>query len=177
MNDTFQARLAHQLEATFRSGSTYVVLVIGILASIYASMSDAQQAALLSTFPFLKGYTPIVGAIAAFLATRAKPSNAVSTQTQALIAEVTRLRMNMLLKAAGQPEIPAPEAHAAALPAIPIPAPPIVAPAPIPPPPAPPPPDPALAQLQAIEPAAPDYALEAALKLLRSSRRTVDIQT
>lgn len=107
---TWQQKFAHQLEVTFRSGSTYVVLIIGTLATIYTTLTDAQQTALLNTLPFLKGYTPIVGAIAAFLVTKLKPSSAISTQTQDFINEVARLRMNALLKAAGQAEIPAPAA-------------------------------------------------------------------
>lgn len=191
MNETFQQRLAKQLEVTFRSGSTYVVLGIGVLASLYAGMSDVQQAAFLANFPFLKGYGGILSAVAAFLVSRIKPSTAVSSQTQALIAEVTRLRMNMLLKAAGQPEIPAPPSVAslpvsvpaptaaqapagatispAPIPAQPPPAPP--PPAPVPPPPPPPAPvvDPMLEQLRAMaKPSATDEEIVAAFKALRA---------
>ena len=112
---TFVEGIAHNAEVAAKSGSTYVVVIFGALAALFAGLNPQQQAALLSSFPFLDGYVPIIAAVVAFLVTKLKPSSAVSSQTQALIDEILRLKTNPVLIAAGLPTIPSP-------PTIPVPA-------------------------------------------------------
>ena len=112
---TFVEGIAHNAEVAAKSGSTYVVVIFGALAALFAGLNPQQQAALLSSFPFLDGYVPIIAAVVAFLVTKLKPSSAVSSQTQALIDEILRLKTNPILVGAGLPTIPSP-------PTIPVPA-------------------------------------------------------
>ncbi len=171
MNQTFQQRLAHQIEVVFRSGSTYVVLGFGAFAALVAGLSTDAIASLTASVPFLKPYPAIISAIAIYFATRLKPSGAVSTQTQAFIDEITRLRLNVALKAAGQPEIPAPPAAAA----LPVSVPPAVLPdITLPPaviePPPPPPVDPLIELLRQFDPTMSDDTAVAMVKAYRSGR-------
>lgn len=105
---TFIQGIANNAETAAKSGSTYVVMIVGALAAAFAAMSPEQQNALVSVFPFLKGQTMIIAAIATYLVTRLKPSSAVSSQTQDLVDEILRLKANPVLVAAGQPPIPGP---------------------------------------------------------------------
>ena len=105
---TFLEGITHNAEVALKSGSTYVVLIFGALAAMFEGLNAQQQQALLASFPLLSGYTPIIAAIATYVVTRLKPSSAVSTQTQALIDEIIRLKTNPVLAAAGQPTIPEP---------------------------------------------------------------------
>ena len=105
---TFQQKVAHNAEVAIKSGSTWVVLVAGTLLTLYTSLDDAQKATLLSQFPILSGWTPVITAVAVFLVAKLKPSSAVSSDTKALIDEVARLRMNDFLRKQGAPELPTP---------------------------------------------------------------------
>jgi hypothetical protein len=163
---TFTQKLAHQAEITFRSGSTYVVLAIATAVGIFNAMDASQQAALLGTFPFLKGWGGVISAVALFLGTRIKPSNAISTQTAALVQQLERAKLNDWLKKNGVPPLPdeSSPTEPVLVPSLPAP-PPIYAVPPSPPP--TPPEDPGIVALRAIAPEAHDDRLALALKTLR----------
>lgn len=107
---TFSQRVSNNAEVMLKSGSTYVVVVAGILAALYASLTTAQQTQLVEALPFLKGWSPAVTVVIAFIATKLKPSNTVSTQTQAMLSELAALRLNAFLRAHGSVELPVPAA-------------------------------------------------------------------
>ena len=127
---TYGQKIANNFEIATRSGSTYVVLIAGILGALYASMTTVQQTQLIEAWPVLKGWTPVITVVIAFVVTKLKPSNTISSGTQAMLTELAVLRMNSFLRARGSPELPAPP---------PAPLPVVLAPIPIPAPPAPPP--------------------------------------
>ena len=81
-------------------------------------MSAAQQTTLVETLPFLKGWTPVITLLVAFIVAKLKPSNAVSTQTQQLLDEIARLRLNVFLRSAGSAELPTPTPTPVAVPTI-----------------------------------------------------------
>lgn len=161
---TWQQRLAHQIEVTFRSGSTYVGIAVAIAVGLYQGATPAQQAAILDMFPFLRGWGGVISALLPIVVARLKPSNAVSTQTQAAISEALRAKLNDYLIAHGAPPLPPGSVVGSVVtpPAVvpmpmpvpaPVPAPPPVEPVlapPPPPPPAPPPPPPVDAQLEQL---------------------------
>lgn len=107
---TFTEKLAHNAETTFRSGSTYVALAIATAVGLYNSLDETQREAILGAFPFLSGWGGVITAVAAFLATKLKPSDSVSTQTASLLEEVARLRLNEYLRSKGVAVVPAPVA-------------------------------------------------------------------
>lgn len=91
---TWQQRFLHQLELTFRSGSTYFVVGAGILWGAFRTMiPEADQLRLIESIPILKGWGPIIIMVGGFIASRAKPSTAVSSQTRAMLDEIAQLRM------------------------------------------------------------------------------------
>lgn len=100
-------RLAHQVEVVFRSGSTYVGLIVAALAGFYMQLDADTQAKILAMFPFLKGWGGVITLVLPVLIARLKPSNAVSTQTAALIEAAARARFNEWLAAHGYPPLPA----------------------------------------------------------------------
>ena len=105
---TFWQRVQNNAEIGAKSGSTWVVVVAGILGTLYASMTVAQQAQLVDAFPLLKGAAPYVTLIVAFVLTKLKPSNTVSAATQAMLTELATLRLSAFLRARGSPELPTP---------------------------------------------------------------------
>ena len=103
---TFAERVRNNAEIAAKSGSTYIVVIAGLLAALYATMTTAQQVQLVEAWPVLKGWTPAISVVVAFIATRLKPSNTVSAQTQAMLSELATLRLNAFLRTRGAPEIP-----------------------------------------------------------------------
>ena len=103
---TFAERVRNNAEVMLKSGSTYVVLIAGLLAALYLTMTTAQQTQLVEAWPVLKGWTPAISVVVAFIATRLKPSNTVSAQTQAMLSELATLRLNAFLRSRGAAEIP-----------------------------------------------------------------------
>lgn len=105
---TFWQRVQNNAEIAAKSGSSYVVIVAGILGTLYASMTVAQQAQLVDAFPLLKGAAPYATLIVAFVLTKLHPSNTVSAATQAMLTELATLRLSAFLRARGSPELPTP---------------------------------------------------------------------
>ena len=103
---TFWDRVRNNAEIAAKSGSSYVVIIAGILAALYASLTTGQQTQLVEAFPFLKGWAPAVTVVIAFIATKLKPSDTVSAQTKAMLSELATLRLNAYLRAHGAVEIP-----------------------------------------------------------------------
>ena len=106
---TFSDKVANNAEIALKSGSTYVVLVAGILGALYASMSTAQQTQLVEAWPVLRGWTPVITVVVAFIVTKLKPSNTVSAATQTMLTELATLRLNAFLRARGSTELPDPQ--------------------------------------------------------------------
>jgi hypothetical protein len=142
--ESFAQRFAANAEAQLKSGSTWLALALVPIFVAIANLPDLKGA--IDHIPLLAGYGAPIAALLGILAAKFRPSGTQTTQTQQLVAELARLKMNEYLRAHGAPEIPAP-ATPVALPglALPIPAAPAAA--------APPPSAPALVPAASPPPA------------------------
>lgn len=105
---SYTDKILQNAEVALKSGSTYVVLVAGILGALYASMTTAQQTAFVEAWPILKGWTPAISVVITFIVAKLKPSDTISSSTKSMIEELARLRMNAFLRDRGSAELPAP---------------------------------------------------------------------
>jgi hypothetical protein len=114
---SFAHRFAVNAEAQLKSGSTWAAGAFAVLIGVVAAWPDLGNA--IDMIPGLHGYGLPLAGFVVVLGAKFRPSGAMTSQTQAMVAEIARLRMNEWLRAHGAPEIPAPAATA--LPPIPLP--------------------------------------------------------
>jgi hypothetical protein len=152
---TFTAKLAHNAEVLFKSGSSWVVIIGAAAIGYFQNLSADDRKALEAAFPVLQGWMPLLALAATFIGAKLKPSNAISSQTKALLEELIRLRMDAEIARRGvQAPTVTPLAERRITPrAVP---------------------DPVIEAIRAVAPSATPATLQAALRMLRSGRADFD---